>query len=291
MSEQASTDGGADKATTSVGELTLISSLFHQINRVLPEQQKLLFLRPDMKAAEALSLLKLNGYSQAPVIFNGSVLGVFSFRSFSLKCADFSLEHAQKERRAPGDFTVDECLEQFTYVRITEELQNTFDAMERDNGVLVGNPELPQGILTPMDLLRYLYRVTKPFVMISEIETALRALMNSAVSSVELAECSNRALAQHYGVGKAPQSLLEMTFDNYRAIISHGGNWPKFAPVLGANRARVSAKLSEIGELRNDIFHFKREITLQEHELLGNHREWLLIQARIVDLSEKEGKL
>jgi predicted transcriptional regulator len=264
-----------------------LANLFHQINRVLPEQQKLLSFPPEMLAAEAISLLDQHGYSQAPVVVGGTVLGVFSFRSFSLRCADFSFAHAQKERRGPGQFTVDECIEHFQYVLFTEELQNTFDVIERDNGVLVGSPDRLQGILTPMDLLRYLYRVTSPFVMISEIETALRALMTQAVAPAELVACSDRALTQLYGAGKVPDTLLQMSFEDYRSIVSHGDNWPKFAPVLGANRVRISTKLSEISKLRNDIFHFKREMTVQDFGLLSSHRNWLLIEAKKADLRGK----
>jgi predicted transcriptional regulator len=289
MSAQAPSNNHSGIGQEAMPELKLISNLFHQINRVLPEQQKLLSFPPDMSAADAVALLQSRGFSQAPVVIGGSVLGIFSYRSFSLKCAEFSASDAQKEKRMPNQLTVEECLEQFDYVRITEEIERTFDAMERDNGVLVGTPELLQGVLTPMDFLRYLYKIAIPFVMISEIELTLRALMTSAVTPAELAECATRVLAQHYGVDNVPQSLENMTFDNYRAIISHGANWPKFEPVLGVNRARVAAKLAQIGEIRNDVFHFKREITVKDHDVLAGHRDWLLLQARKVDLRKKEG--
>ena len=58
---------------------------------------------------------------------------------------------------APGDLTVDEFLEQFEFARVTEEMNRVFDAMDRDNGVLIGSPERLIGVLTPMDFLRYLH--------------------------------------------------------------------------------------------------------------------------------------
>ena len=80
-----------------------------------------------------------------------------------------------------------------------------------------------------------------------------------------------------------------MTFDNYKAIISHGENWPKFEPVLGGNRMRTTAKLKQLCDLRNDLFHFKREITLQDHETLDDHRNWLLLKAKQADVRRKTG--
>jgi hypothetical protein len=64
---------------------------------------------------------------------------------------------------------------------------------------LIGTPERLIGILTPMDFLRYLYQVASPFVMVSEIELALRALIRSALDPEQIAAAARRSLAAHYG--------------------------------------------------------------------------------------------
>src|SRR5205823_6917964 len=127
-----------------------------------------------------------------------------------------------QQKWAPGDLAVEECLEQFEFARVTEEMRQVFDAMDRDNGVLIGSPEKLQGILTPMDFLRYLYKVASPFVMISEIELALRALIGQALSPENIAAAAKRCLSSAYGgEEKVPISLDEMTFGNYQSLISH----------------------------------------------------------------------
>jgi hypothetical protein len=141
-----------------------------------------------------------------------------------------------------------------------------------------------------MDFLRYLYNVASPFVMVSEIELALRALIGLAVSPEELMEFALCSLSESYAQKEVPKTLKGMTFDNYRMIICHG-NWPKFEPILGGNRARTSAKLKQIGDLRNDLFHFKREMGLQDHETLSGHRDWLLLKARQADARRKTGEM
>jgi predicted transcriptional regulator len=270
-------------------ELDLVSELFHRINRIIPEHQKLISVPPDMSVREAMALMRDHEYSQVPVVARGLVLGVFSFRSFALKAASVELEEAQKQKAMPGDLTVDEFLEKFQFARVTDEMQQVFDAMSRDNGVLIGSPESLQGILTPMDFLEYLYKLASPFVMISEIELALRALIRTAVTEQELATCALRALSQLYGEDKVPQTLERMTFDNYRTVVCDGRNWPKFESVLGCNRARVDTKLKEICEIRNDLFHFRRPITLEDHEMIAEHRDWLLSKANQADARRCEG--
>lgn len=270
-------------------ELDLVSELFHRINRIIPENQELLTIPPETSVRDAIALLRKHGYSQVPVMTGGEVLGVFSYRSFAQKAAGLTWQEVTQQKWAPGDFAVEECLERFEFARVTDEMRQVFDAMDRDNGVLIGAPEKLQGILTPMDFLRYLYNVASPFVMISESELTLRALIRLAVSQEELEACAIRTLAQFYGSEKVPKTLEAMTFDNYKAIISHNENWPKFEPILGGNRTRIAAKLKQLCDLRNDLFHFKRELSMQDHETIADHRNWLLLRAKQADVRRKAG--
>ena len=269
--------------------LDLASELFHRINRVIPQDQSLLTVPPNCRVRDAVALMRKHGYSQIPVVENGEVLGVFSFRSFAQEAARATLEEWIKQKCAPGDLTVDEFLEQFEFARVTEEMSRVFDAIDRDNGVLIGTPERLLGILTPMDFLRYLYQVASPFVLVSEIELALRALIRIGLSEEQIAVAAKRSLASAYGrEDRLPMTLEDMTFDNYRSLIAHGENWIDFEPVFGGTRTRTSAKLKEIGAIRNDLFHFKREITVQDHETLAGHRNWLLNKIRQVEARRKK---
>jgi CBS domain-containing protein len=269
-------------------ELDLVSELFHRINRIIPKDQKLLTIPPDCRVHDAVALMREHGYSQVPVVNNGEVLGVFSFRSFAQEAANATLEEWTKQRCAPGDLPVDEFLEQFEFARVTEEMSRVFDAMDRDNGVLIGAPERLVAILTPMDFLRYLYQVASPFVMVSEIELALRALIRLALSPEKIITAARRCLLSAYGSeDKVPTSLEEMTFDNYQSLIAHGEIWPDFEPVFGGTRTRISGKLKEIGVIRNDLFHFKREITMKDHQTLAGHRNWLLNKIKQIEVQHK----
>jgi predicted transcriptional regulator len=262
-------------------ELDLASELFHRINRVVPHSQAVLSVPPTCRVRDAVTLMQEHGYSQLPVIEDGQVLGVFSFRSFAQGAAHTSLEDWTKQKIAPGDLPVDEFLEQFEFARVTEEMNRAFDAMDRDNGILIGTPERLLGVLTPMDFLRYLYHVAGPFVMLSEIELALRALIGFVLNPEKIGTAARRCLSSAYGGhDKVPAVLEEMTFDNYQSLISHGDNWSDFERVFGGTRNRASGKLKEIGGIRNDVFHFKREITTNDHRMLAGHRNWLLSKVK-----------
>jgi len=49
-------------------------------------------------------------------------------------------------------------------------------------------------------------------------------------------------------------------------------------PFSGA-RDRTRARLKRVGELRNDVFHFRREITIQDHQELSETRAWILMRS------------
>jgi predicted transcriptional regulator len=269
-------------------ELDLASELFHRINRIIPPDQRVLTIPPNCRVRDAVALMREHGYSQLPVVENDQVLGVFSFRSFAQQAAGTTLEEWTRQKCSPGDLPVDEFLEEFEFARVTEEMSRAFDAMDRDNGILIGTPDRLIGILAPMDFLRYLYKVASPFVMVSEIELALRALIWLALSPEKLVSAARRCLSSAYGSEeKVPTLLEEMTFDNYQTLVSHGENWTEFEPVFGGTRTRTSGKLKEIGGIRNNLFHFKREITVQDHQTLTDHRNWLLNKIRQVTARRK----
>jgi predicted transcriptional regulator len=271
-------------------ELDLASELFHRINRVIPEHQCLLTIPPQTTVREAVRLLTKERFSQVPVVDGGEVLGVFSYRVFAQNAAAAHLQDLTQQKCAPGDLPVEEFLEPFEYARVTEEMQQVFEAMDRDNGVLIGSPQQLQGILTPMDFLRYLYKLASPFVIVSEIELALRALIRLAVSEEELVQCIVRSLSSLYKVNELPAALERMTLDNYQTLVCNGDNWKKFEPVLGGNRIRTSAKLKQICGLRNDLFHFRRELTSQDQEALNDHRSWLLLKVKQADVRRRAGE-
>jgi predicted transcriptional regulator len=263
-------------------ELDLATEVFHRINRIIPQNQRLLTVPPHCKVRDAVAQMRKLGYSQIPVVEHGEVLGVFSYRSFAVEAAHSTLDDFNKQKCAPGDLNVDEYLEQFEFARVTEEMSKVFDAMDRDNGVLIGTPEHLIGILTPMDFLRYLYQVASPFVLVSEIELALRVLIRIAMRPEDVAEAAQRCLRSLYKgrEDKIPSLLEDMTFDNYQSLVAHEETWPKFEPLLGGTRTRASAKLKDINAIRNVLFHFKRDITVQDHEVLAGHRNWLLSKVK-----------
>ena len=85
----------------------------------------------------------------------------------------------------------------------------------------------------------------------------------------ELQTCISNCLGQFYTPESMPTLVEEMTFNDYVQIIGDGRNWTHFEPFFGNNqRKRTRTMLQQIGDLRNDVFHFRRQ--LEEEDL----RHW-----------------
>jgi CBS domain-containing protein len=265
-----------------------VTGLFHRLNSVLPIDQEIISVLPETPVQEALDLLGKHGFSQLPVMVNNQVLGLFSYRSFSQTVIKQSGD-TKNQKFNPKEMFVEDCIDRPTYARVSDEFRAWFDAIDKQDAVLVGDPDRLQGIVTAMDILRYLYGVASPFVLIAEIELSLRALIHLSVDQDELVACAKTCL-KHYAEGNLPTDLEHMTFNDYVQLIGDGRNWEHFQPIFKGDRVRTRTKLEQVRDLRNDVFHFRREITAEDYETLSTLRDWMLRKATAAEARTKGAK-
>jgi len=261
-----------------------LTDLFHRVKKVLPEEQELLTFYPEKTVAEALKEMRDRNLSQVPVVAGSEVLGVFSYRSFADGIP--KLPKSEKDLMA---LPVAEFLEDLTFARMTDDLAALLDELDLKDAVLVGSPDRrPQGIITTIDVLRYFYDVASPFIMLGEVELAVRELIRASVDEEQLVLCIGKSLKQHYDqLGKsAPTSLEEMSLHDYVMLLRFKETWDKFKGAFGGTPDIVYTKLKPLPDLRNDLFHFRREITVEEYEQLRQVRDWLLKRIRILEGSK-----
>ena len=250
------------------------ANVFHRVNNVLPEDQDPLFISYNTPVSNALSLMQENNYSQLIVTTVDEVLGVFSYKSFASKLPEILTDKVDLEALPVGEF-----IEQIEFVHIFEDIANTIEILDRKETIFVGSPMDFKGILTPIDLVKYLYRQSKPFFILGEIELALRFIIGSSVDTVKLKEIMNATLSQLYEPTKMPATLEDMTFNDYVQVIGDGRTWEHFSDAFGGGgtfqRKRTRAKLESIRDIRNVVFHFRRELQDEELRNLVSHRNWI----------------
>ena len=257
-----------------------VTELFHCLNSLLPLDQQIVDVSPDLLAVDALKKMDEHRFSQLPVVVGRAVLGVFSYRSFSNIVIKHSQTATKNQKFNPLELRVEDCMEKATFARVTDDFDQWFDFIGQHGAVLVGEQDRLQGIVSAMDILLYLYEVASPFVLITEIELGLRALMRFAVEPDTLAACARECLKEKYKEEVPPTRLEDMTFNDYVQIVGDGRSWDHFKPIMGGSRDRTRARLVQLRDLRNVIFHFKRKITVEEYDTLVADRNWMLNRIR-----------
>jgi len=275
---------GGDPVTASLDEEEPVQSesfvsLFHLVNSLVPDEQNVLAVRPGTSIREALDVMRVHGFSQLPLMEGDLVLGVFSYRSFANRA--ITLGRIDLDRAEVDDF-----IEDLEFVRVTDELERTFQYLDRDGVVLIGDPDRLIAVATPTDLIDYLYGLTRPFMLIQEIELVLRRLVNATVSEGELSQYIQRAISSNYRdrEDQIPTELGELSFAELVQTVVNSANFSAaFHRILGNNRESAWGYLGRISSIRNDVFHFRRPITDDDVQVLIDARTWLRRKARAAE--------
>jgi CBS domain-containing protein len=243
-------------------------------------------LVPETTLDEALKLMAQHGYSQMPVVVGREVLGVFSYRSFAGK----ALEH-EGVKGGLGALPVEAFTERSRLVDPREELPELFDLLDKKDYVLVGDVAYGLlGVVTTVDVLRWLHDLAEPFVRIGEIERALRQIVGGRLDGETIAGCAIAALSSKYSSApdKLPKKLDLMTFEELRLVVLYRRNWELIEPALGRNLGLATQRLKGLPDLRNDVFHFRRDLLAEEMLRINETRDWLLGRLNTL-LAETEG--
>ena len=269
---------------------------------LLPADQQMIILDGKTLAREAIERMMDERFSQVPVTDRtGSIVGVFSWKSFGQRVADL---HSTAIR--PTELPIRDAMEPARFISPDVYIDTETDWSDLDY-VLVGSPNDLLGILCISDVFGRLNDFAEAFVLIYEVEHAIRDVIEVVYSGDELqavldsiTESANRPATEavanlkdfidqngpNAAVGKAMkllkaprgrplESLKDLTFSQYKAIICSEKNWPRFEPVFDSLRELVDNDLSDVNDLRNVVFHFRRAITPRDTDRLRRFREKL----------------
>jgi hypothetical protein len=128
-----------------------------------------------------------------------------------------------------------------------------------------------------MDTLRYLFELANAYVLMQQIELGLRHAIRICVDEQGLAECVELSVAQKYRASgrEPPRQLGDMDLTDLGSMITSRRTQERFVRVFGANTAVVKSLLNPLPPIRNDLFHFKQSLSIDDYERLATTRDWL----------------
>jgi len=225
---------------------------------LLPQEQKITFISQNENVANAVGMLIDSRFSQLPVKNSeDKVVGIFSYRSLAKK--NYSL------RGRPIDFRtllVGACLEPAKYISPEEYIDTSSAAdFRQDDYVLVGSPEKVIGILAIADVFERLNEFAEAFVLLHEIEIAIRELIEKALGEDGLTSALARINERNRNSGHTKrqlESIKDCNFSDYLSLIA-GKDWESFESYFEfSKKDLINEELKNINTIRNDVFHFRR---------------------------------
>jgi hypothetical protein len=248
---------------------------FARVGQLVPDDQDLLVVPVGTRVGRALEIMRARDYDQLPVVTGEQrVVGVFTYRSMAA-----GLSHLRN--RNPLTAVVEDLLEDFRFVRAAQDLGEVLAFVEAGDAVLVGDEDRLLAIVTPTDVSRFLWRRTRPFVLLQDIELGVRDLMRSACTPDVLTGLVAASLPSE--ADRVNTRLEDLTMGELLSVLLNGVNFGRFFQLrFGNNRDLVRVTLEPVREIRNKVFHFRDELSPEELEnlvaVLGWVRRRLMIR-------------
>jgi hypothetical protein len=215
----------------------------------------------------ALELMWTGGFDQLPVIAARHVVGVFSYRSLARGLA------LLRPQENPLDALVDDLVEDLPFVRVTDEVGAVLSSLERHGVVLVGDETNLLAVATSTDVNNFLWNATRPFVLLRDVELAVRDLMRSCTTDTSLATAIAGA---HIGAAESPERLEDLTLGELMSVLLNETSFGQlFRHAFGPRRELVTATLEPVREIRNKVFHYRDNVSAEELEKLVAAVGWL----------------
>jgi CBS domain-containing protein len=242
---------------------------FFRVARLVPDNQDIISVPVGTLVRDALSLMKTTGYSQLPVLAGSTVIGVFSYRSLARALSNI------RKQDDPLDARVEDATEDLTFVHGSDEVGKLLSYFDRDGAVLVGSEDALLAVTTATDALMFFWQTARPFVLLQDIELAVRELMRRACSEGELVE--RIAAAGVTGAGGAEASdVAELTLGDMITTLTNGENFGQcFQRTFGSNRTLVLSQLEPVRDIRNQVLHFRDPASVDQVEVLIGVAAWL----------------
>ncbi len=197
----------------------------------------------DDQIEKAVSLMLMNDYSQLPVLQGGrKVDGIISWKTIG----GYYSKHSKQA------LVVRDCIESF--VEVVEYETPLFEVTKKviDNEyVLVrSKDQLIKGIVTTSDVSDQFRELSEAFLLVGEIENAVRQLLSGKFRLSEIQKAINTEDAE-----RLVTSLTDLTFGEYVRIFQNHDSWEKLK--LSLDRESFCERLDTVRKIRNEIMQFR----------------------------------
>ncbi len=232
--------------------------VLQEVTTATPDDPVTIDVEADIQ--DALETMFDHEFTQLPVRDGDRITGVISYRSIARAIKSF-------DDTDINHHTVGFAVEEPVYVDLDADIYDLFRTLAREDYVLVGSPTELAGIMTRYDVFFFLEDRVRPFLLIGDIESALRDLFEAAFDDVErrIEETFADRLANDpsYTPSETPD---DFGFWEYEIFV--GRNWETLNQYFSVERDVVLEMIRELGDIRNALFHFRATADAVDTDLI-----------------------
>lgn len=225
----------------------------------------------NMTVKEALTIMIENNFSQLPVVNDdGELLGIVSDDVFMRMY--FRLDG----KEVLSNLTVDRCRVPAETLPPDYDLTQALEQLKRQDAVVVVVERKPVGIVTHYDTTEFFREYSAGLILVQDIELTLREFIENALPNEQ---SLTAAMFHAFGPDrrdsqKPAQTYPEMTLREHVQLISVDKNWPKFGSMLSPKPV-FTGLMQPVVDIRNQIAHFRGQVTNVEMDTLRQALNWL----------------
>ena len=199
----------------------------------------------------ATTIMAMNDYSQLPVMKNKkTVAGVVSWKSIG---NGLLLVNNPEPRR------VRDYMEPAIEVSASDPLLKAIGTMASTDCVLVrdGRNDIT-GIITSSDLSKEFNQLAAPFLLIEEIESYLRILLERSFNPPDVTQWiqSHSSFSQD---NRRIQSIQDLSLGDFSRFLQDPENWKQLDLLI--HQTEFVKRLESVREIRNKVMHFRSDGT------------------------------
>ncbi|BDA86930.1 CBS domain-containing protein [Aureimonas sp. SA4125] len=201
---------------------------------------RMIVVAPDDSIGRAVTLMMTHDFSQLPVLTTPrEIKGIISWRSIGERLAS-----------GVGGKTVKDFMDSAVIINKNSYLFSTIRQVIDNEYVLVRDTDQTlSGIVTTTDLSLQFQQITEPFLLLNEIESQIRIILQKWI------KCDNFTLIKILNLTDKYNSVYDLTFGQYLRIFQNVDIIPNPFP-LNIDRTQFCSTLDAVRVVRNEVMHF-----------------------------------
>jgi hypothetical protein len=211
-----------------------------RLGRLEAANKQVISVKPNDSLDKAITLMLTNDFSQLPVMTGPrDVKGVVTWKTIGSRLA-LSKPCVQ-------------CRDFMEPAQILSEEVSLLDAVDiianHDYALVQKSDKLIGGLVTASDFSSQFRTMSKPFLLVGEIENGIRHLLHGKFNNKEL-----QAARVESDATRTVNGPSDLTFGEYVRLLESDTNWKKLGVQI--DRVEFIKQLDRVRAIRNDVMHF-----------------------------------